>query len=52
MCEKRMRVIDVLAAHGGFAAWVRSHIDENCSTNNSADGRTRTANLSVMNAPL
>ena len=52
MCEMRTRVIDALAAHGVFAAWVRSHIDENFSTSNSADGRTRTANLSVMNAPL
>ena len=52
MCETRARVIDVLAAHGGFTAWVRSHIDENFSTSNSADGRTRTANLSIMSAPL
>jgi len=35
MCETRTRVIDVLAAHGGFSAWVRSHIDENFSTCNS-----------------
>ena len=52
MCATRTRVINVLAAHGGFAAWVRSHIDENFSTCNSADGRTRTANLSIMSAPL
>ncbi len=51
MCETRTRVIDVLATMRICGMGAKSH-RRDFNTSNSADGRTRTANLSIMSAPL